>query len=39
MHKKHISRRQFLKAAGLIGGMSLLRPVWGLATGANAAVA
>ncbi|MBN1929814.1 MAG: molybdopterin-dependent oxidoreductase [Chlorobiaceae bacterium] len=32
MHKTHISRRQFLKAAGVIGGMSLLRPVWGLAT-------
>jgi anaerobic selenocysteine-containing dehydrogenase len=32
MHKKIISRRQFLKAAGVIGGMSLLRPVWSLAT-------
>lgn len=39
MHKKHISRRQFLKAAGVIGGMSLLRPVWDLATGANAEAA
>lgn len=33
MHKTHISRRQFLKAAGVIGGMSLLRPVWGIASG------
>ncbi|HHE33016.1 MAG TPA: polysulfide reductase [Chlorobaculum parvum] len=32
MHKTHISRRQFLKAAGVIGGMSLLHPIWGMAT-------
>lgn len=29
MHKT-ISRRQFLKVAGVLGGMSLLRPVWSL---------
>lgn len=27
---KNISRRQFLKVAGVMGGMSLLRPVWSL---------
>ncbi|NTV66425.1 MAG: molybdopterin-dependent oxidoreductase [Chlorobaculum sp.] len=32
MHKKIISRRQFLAAAGVLGGMSLLRPLWGLAS-------
>ncbi|NEX14697.1 MAG: polysulfide reductase [Prosthecochloris sp.] len=26
--KKKISRRQFLKAAGVLGGMALLRPIW-----------
>ena len=26
--KKKITRRQFLKAAGVLGGMALLRPVW-----------
>jgi anaerobic selenocysteine-containing dehydrogenase len=32
MQKTFISRRQFLTAAGVLGGMSLLRPIWGLAT-------
>ena len=30
MHK-NITRRQFLKVAGVLGGMSLLRPLWSMA--------
>ena len=34
MHK-NITRRQFLKVAGVLGGMSLLQPLWSIGKGSQ----